>query len=99
MDKFLKVFSWVVITLLQLMLTMFTISTVWGWFIVPLGAPVIGWAQAYGLSLIIAYLTFRMNPAFKTDLLQTLTFGQRVGRAVGLNIGLLIIGYIGTLFM
>lgn len=32
----------------------FTISTLWGWFMLPLGVKSIGMAQAYGLSLMVS---------------------------------------------
>jgi hypothetical protein len=35
------------------------LATLWGWFIVPLGAPPIGWAQFVGISLFLA--VFRNN--------------------------------------
>lgn len=41
------------------------ISTLWGWFMVPLGLPPIGWAHAYGL-LCTATL-FQFYPAVKQD--------------------------------
>ncbi len=38
-------------------LSAFTVSTLWGWFLVPLGLPVIGMAHAYGLGLLACYIT------------------------------------------
>lgn len=99
MEKGFIAIGKVVIALLNLVLTMFTISTLWGWFIVPLGAPVIGWAQAYGIALIAAWLTVRSAPNFNPGVLRDLTFGQKVGKTVGVNLGVLLVGWIATLFM
>lgn len=99
MEKAITVISGLVITILSLILTMFTISTLWGWFIVPLGAPVIGWAQAYGLALILAYFKARQSTNFVEGILEKLTFGQKVGKTVGVNLGALLIGWVATLFM
>ena len=99
MEKFLLVMGGVALFVFQLLLTMFTISTIWGWFIVPLGAPVIGMAQAYGISLILAYITVRSTPDFKTDILRTMSLSERVGKSIGINVGILLIGWVGTLFM
>lgn len=99
MSKFLTFVGGAVILFLNLILTMFTISTLWGWFIVPLGAPVIGWAQAYGLALIAAFIAARNLPSYAPGVLQPLTFGQKIGRTVGINAGALLIGWLATLFM
>lgn len=34
----------------------------WGWFIVPLGAPQIGYAHALGLSVLVAMLAHQNTP-------------------------------------
>lgn len=36
-----------------------SIACGWGWFVVPLGAPPIGWAHAFGLSLLLNASTTR----------------------------------------
>lgn len=99
MERALIAIGAVLVILLNLMLTMFTISTLWGWFIVPLGAPMIGWAQAYGLALIAAYISVRNAPIFQPGIIEKLTFGQKIGKAVGINLGVLIVGFVATLFM
>lgn len=40
----------------SILLTAFTLATLWGWFLVPLGLPVIGYAHAYGLSILATLL-------------------------------------------
>lgn len=99
MEKGLILIGKFVVAVLNLILTMFTISTLWGWFIVPLGAPVIGWAQAYGIALIATWLAVRTAPNFTPGVLRDLTFGQKIGKTTGINIGVLLLGWIATLFM
>ena len=41
------------------------VADLWGWFVVPLGVPAMSKAQAFGLSLFVAYLTH--NTAVKTE--------------------------------
>lgn len=99
MEKAITVIGGLVVLILNLFLAMFTVSTLWGWFIVPLGAPVISLVQAYGLILILAYFKARHSTNFVKGVLEHLTFGQKVGKAVGINLIVLLVGWIATLFM
>ncbi len=47
--------------LILAILSAFTISTLWGWFIVPFGLPSIGIAHAYGVALLAKLLTCDIN--------------------------------------
>lgn len=40
-------------------------STLWGWFIVPLGFPALSWAHAYGVMLVVGILKPK-NKDFKS---------------------------------
>jgi uncharacterized membrane protein len=42
----------VVVAFVLALFTGFTVSVLWGWFIVPLGMAQIGFAHAYGISLL-----------------------------------------------
>lgn len=39
------------------------LSMLWAWFLVPLGAPPLSVAQACGVSLLVAYLTYTIDTA------------------------------------
>jgi hypothetical protein len=39
------------------------IKVMWGWFLVPLGLPVIGYANAIGLGFLVRYLTWQQSTA------------------------------------
>ena len=41
----------------------FVIQVMWGWFLIPLGLPVLGLANAMGLGLLIRYLTWQKIPS------------------------------------
>lgn len=42
----------------------FVLAKLWGWYIVPLGAPLIGWVHAVGLSVFFGLL---LSWAYKSD--------------------------------
>ena len=56
MDKLLLVIGgtllFVLVVFCMALFTGFTVSVLWGWFIVPLGMAQIGFAHAYGISLL-----------------------------------------------
>ena len=56
MDKILigvgGLLLFVVVAFVLALFTGFTVSVLWGWFVVPLGVAQIGFAHAYGISLI-----------------------------------------------
>ena len=37
-------------------------KSLWWWFVVPLGAPAIGMAQAYGIDVLVSLWTMRLPP-------------------------------------
>lgn len=39
----------------------FVLSILWGWFLVPLGAPALGIAHTIGIALLTRYLTYHHN--------------------------------------
>jgi len=50
-----------VVFVLGLMWTGFCLSSLWGWFVVPLGVNPIGIAHAIGISTVIAMFTYRFQ--------------------------------------
>lgn len=87
------------VIVIQIFLTMLTVSTLWAWFIVPLGVTGIGLAHSYGLAIILTFITMRSTPTFAPEVLQNLTMSQKLGRALGINLSVLLFGWIATLFM
>ncbi len=56
----------------------FVLSVVWGWFVVPLGAPAIGVLHAYGLMLMLSLVTYSIDRHKKLEEIATsekLVFG------------------------
>jgi hypothetical protein len=45
----------------------FVLSRLWGWFIVPLGLPSIGIAQACGIALILGFLSYSKSTTTKDN--------------------------------
>ena len=52
----MKALGLFIASLISIPLSGFTVSALWGWFLVPLGVPAIGIAHGCGISLIVGYL-------------------------------------------
>lgn len=88
-----------VLVIVNTFLMMFMISTLWGWFVVPLGVVEIGMAQAFGISLMITYFQVRNPRLIKPEFMVERTFTQRFSTNLGMTLTALILGYITSLFM
>lgn len=71
----------------------YTLSILWGWFISPLGAPVIGTAHAWGILLILNTILLRLYRPSKEE------FAVKLFGGLGISAGALLIGYILKSFM
>lgn len=63
----MKLFVGILAFIVLVFLSAFTVSTLWGWFLVPLGLPVIGMVHAYGLGLVATYITGTTNLAVRAS--------------------------------
>lgn len=76
--------------------TAFVVYKLYGWFVVPLGAPVINWWHAWGLMLILNVLTLKPtdvpSKGWKDSVAKLI--GKVLGMATVLLIGWLIHGQI-----
>lgn len=70
----------------------FTISTLWGWFVVPFGVQTISLAHAYGLSVLASVF---MSTRGLVEQKAAVTLAQ----GVMLNIFALLLGFIAVQFM
>lgn len=77
----------------------FAVSTMWGWFIVPLGAPAMSLAHGYGLSLFVTLFTqpLLIQSQVKDD--PTFTTNMKVALGVVMNGILLLVGLITVQFI
>ena len=96
MDKLAAVMGVVVLAIVSMvclaLFSAFTISTLWAWFVVPLGVMKIGFAQAYGLGLLVSvFMGVRGLSADGTS--------TSVWVGILLNILALILGGIAVQFM
>ncbi len=71
------------------------LSTLWRWFLVPLGAPAIGIAAAIGISVIVAMLT--ANPHAATN--EKTTALQKTWLSILLPLVSLLSGWIVQFFL
>lgn len=53
MEAFYKIIVILVLTVLSVLAGAWALSTLWAWFIVPIGFPAIGWAHAYGIMMLL----------------------------------------------
>lgn len=74
------------------------IKVMWGWFLVPLGLPVLGFAHAIGLGFFVRYLTWQHTPNNK-DESDTETHARRLLLAFLYPFIVLGLGFIAHCFM
>lgn len=90
---------YIALSLLSILLTGFTISVLWGWFVVPLGVTPIGMANAFGLSVMIMFFKIRGRKDFVKDVLIEKTEVRKWTEHLVTPIIALTIGWLTTLFM
>ena len=69
----------------------FVLAKLWGWFVVPLGAPVLGVWQAVGLAIVWNHVRTRSSDVKHEE---TITSWTRIGYAVLAPALSLLIGYL-----
>lgn len=58
-EKLAKMLAGLLLFPITLVAYAFVVATFWGWFVVPLGAPDIGLAHAYGLAILVGMVAKR----------------------------------------
>lgn len=89
----------IVVFTLSILLSGFTVSTLWGWFVVPLGMQAIGVAHGVGLSVFISYFGlngYQMWVKKQTDKRSEIA---KTAYAFSIPATSLFIGWVVTLFM
>lgn len=89
----------IMLTVIGAVLQVFLLTSLWAWFVVPIGVPAISYAQAFGLNLLVTYFQVRAPKVFKSELFTPRTYRKKMGTQIGMQITGLILGYITTLFM
>lgn len=98
MDKLLVVIGgtllFALVVFCMALFTGFTVSVLWGWFLVPLGLAKIGFAHAYGISLFGSVLlsTRGINASGKGETKLIVT-------GIGINLLALLLGWVAVGFM
>lgn len=95
MESVVKAIGYTIVTTLLILAGAFTLSTMWAWFVVPLGVTAIGMAHATGLSLFVSYFRFKGKNTTKDKQ----EYGEKVAQAIATMLFVLGVGYICTLFM
>lgn len=92
----LKFLGGCVLLAISTVLGAYAVSSLWLWFVVPLGIKAIGLVHAYGLSIIVHYMTMEMPDHKK---LAKEPFASRVGFRILLTLTALGLGYVTHTFM
>lgn len=95
----MKLFFNVVLTFASILLQLILLTSLWGWFVVPLGVPAISYAQAFGLNLLLTYFQVRNPKVFKPDLLVASTYRKKVNTNIFIMLTALLLGFIASSFM
>lgn len=82
---------WMLSVFVALLCAAYATATLWAWFVVPLGAPGIGYAHAFGLSFFWKYLSFERGKGDKDD---DLPVAVRAVRSVVLTALVLGLGWL-----
>lgn len=96
MNSIIKILSLVLVSITGSILRGFVISTLWLWFLVPLGIPAISIVAAMGISLIVAYIWYSYADA---EILVKMEVPELLGSVYGAPLGFLLGGYIISLFL
>jgi len=80
MEAFGKIIAIIVLTILSIFVGAWAFSTLWSWFIVPIGLPAIGYAHAYGLMIVTSFLKMRPKDFDTSDNKERKSFGEHVTR-------------------
>lgn len=99
MKSVINALLYIVLSLLSILLTGFTISVLWGWFVVPLGVTPIGMANAFGLSVMIMFFKIRGRKDFVKDVLVEKSETRKWIEHFATPITALLFGWLTTLFM
>ena len=99
MKSVINALLYIVLSLLSILLTGFTISVLWEWFVVPLGVTPIGMANAFGLSVMIMFFKIRGRKDFVKDVLVEKSETRKWIEHLVTPVIALTIGWLTTLFM
>ncbi len=94
MEKFGKFMLGFMLFVVNIALTGFTVSTLWAWFVVPLGVVALGGVHAYGIATLIHYLTAKTSSVKVED-----GVIKQLSVRLGLTVGALLVGYVTVQFL
>lgn len=101
METFSKIVLLLVLAIGAVITGAWAFSTLWGWFVVPLGFPALSWAHAYGIMLVVNILKIK-NKDFKSAVGEKKEFSDSVGELLGFFVVYLVavgLGWVTMLFM
>ena len=72
------------------------IRTLWGWFVVPLGVPDVGYAHAYGIAIIMTALTYQHDWSDRKTGLPEVVIVAIVRAVLSLSFGWIALQFMGA---
>jgi hypothetical protein len=100
MSIVLKIAGWIILILMGIPVMLYrglVLSSLWLWFVVPLGIKPIGIAQAIGISMTIALFTFRIDEKTKAEGDTTPLWIKTLGKQIITVIAITIAWWIASL--
>lgn len=93
-------FVTILLAVLSIIFGTFTISCLWGWYLVPLGVKGLTFAHAFGISIFINYFVNRPKSVkFVEGIVEKPTIRELLARTFGFQMIALFLGWLGSLFM
>lgn len=99
MNKTLKILFYILITVANVVLLSYVLSSFWAWFVVPLGVKAIGMAQAYGLAAMTFIISQRRSVSLKPEFYKKRSYHEIVLTQIGFNLIGLFFGWIAAILM
>ena len=95
----LKLLKIIALSTISIIVASFTVSTLWGWFIVPLGLPAISLAHSYGIMIFTGVFTTQLILSLRIKAMEQYSQGDRIVIGIVSNLILLLAGLITVQFI
>lgn len=95
----MKALGQFILSVISIALYIFVLSTLYGWFAIPAGAPAIGTANIYGLAMILSYVLIKNSDLRDASSKDRSRDSEITVIRIVFSLVTLLVGWIVTLFM
>lgn len=95
----MKALGQFILSVVSIALYIFVLSTLYGWFAIPAGAPNIGTANIYGLAMILSYVLLKNRDLREASSKDRSRDTEITVIRIVFSLVTLIVGWVVTLFM